>query len=72
MEHGGGGSQEEAGVMCDVMRDTIQSFAGLAQPTFLYPTTLMESLNLNTLASSLPTAHQNAEKDLLNNFKGKS
>ena len=33
--------------------------------------TLMESLNLNTLASSLPTANlQNAEKDLLNNFKG--
>jgi hypothetical protein len=30
----------------------------------------MESLNLNTLASSLPTANlQNAEKDLLNNFK---
>jgi hypothetical protein len=32
----------------------------------------MESLNLNTLANSLPNAHQNAEKDLLNNFKGKS
>jgi hypothetical protein len=31
----------------------------------------MESLNLNTLATSLPTANvQNAEKDLLNNFKG--
>lgn len=31
----------------------------------------MESLNLNTLASSLPTANlQNAEKELLNNFKG--
>jgi hypothetical protein len=31
----------------------------------------MESLNLNTLASSLPTANlANAEKDLLNNFKG--
>lgn len=30
----------------------------------------MESLNLNTLASSLPTAHQNAEKELLDNFKG--
>ena len=29
---------------------------------------MMESLNLNTLANSLPTA--NAEKDLLNNFKG--
>ncbi|TFK33102.1 hypothetical protein BDQ12DRAFT_700918 [Crucibulum laeve] len=29
----------------------------------------MESLNLNTLASSLPTAQQNAEKELLNNFK---
>ncbi|KAF8890922.1 hypothetical protein BD779DRAFT_1515221 [Infundibulicybe gibba] len=29
----------------------------------------MESLNLNTLATSLPTAHQNAEKELLNNFK---
>jgi hypothetical protein len=33
--------------------------------------TTMESLNLNTLATSLPTANvQNAEKDLLNNFKG--
>jgi hypothetical protein len=31
----------------------------------------MESLNLNTLASSLPTAYQNAEKDLANNFRGK-
>jgi hypothetical protein len=32
---------------------------------------LMESLDLNTLASSLPTANlANAEKDLLNNFKG--
>lgn len=30
----------------------------------------MESLNLNTLASSLPTAQQNAEKELLNDFKG--
>ena len=30
----------------------------------------MESLNLNTLANSLPTAQQNAEKDLLNDFKG--
>lgn len=30
----------------------------------------MESLNLNTLVSSLPTAQQNAEKELLNNFKG--
>ncbi|KAH6890947.1 hypothetical protein BKA70DRAFT_1327136 [Coprinopsis sp. MPI-PUGE-AT-0042] len=29
----------------------------------------MESLNLNTLASSLPTGQQNAEKELLNNFK---
>ncbi|KAF8220887.1 hypothetical protein L208DRAFT_1367702 [Tricholoma matsutake] len=29
----------------------------------------MESLNLNTLASSLPTAYQNAEKDLVNNFR---
>ncbi|THU84316.1 hypothetical protein K435DRAFT_406146 [Dendrothele bispora CBS 962.96] len=29
----------------------------------------MESLNLNTLATSLPTPYQNAEKDLLNNFK---
>ncbi|KAF5386474.1 hypothetical protein D9757_005941 [Collybiopsis confluens] len=27
------------------------------------------SLNLNTLASSLPTPYQNAEKELLNNFK---
>ncbi|KAJ3781302.1 hypothetical protein GGU11DRAFT_281682 [Lentinula aff. detonsa] len=27
------------------------------------------SLNLNTLASSLPSPYQNAEKDLLNNFK---
>lgn len=33
----------------------------------------MESLNLNTLVSSLPTsAQQNAEKELLNNFKGAS
>ncbi|KAK0184807.1 hypothetical protein F5146DRAFT_1073737 [Armillaria mellea] len=29
----------------------------------------MESLDLNTLAGSLPTAHQNAEAELLNNFK---
>ncbi|CAA7264019.1 unnamed protein product [Cyclocybe aegerita] len=29
----------------------------------------MESLNLNTLANSLPTAQQNAEKELLNDFK---
>ncbi|KAF8153877.1 hypothetical protein B0H34DRAFT_661684 [Crassisporium funariophilum] len=29
----------------------------------------MESLNLNTLASSLPNAQQNAEKELLNDFK---
>lgn len=28
------------------------------------------SLNLNTLATSLPNPYQNAEKDLLNNFKG--
>ncbi|KAJ3913778.1 hypothetical protein F5877DRAFT_18782, partial [Lentinula edodes] len=27
------------------------------------------SLNLTTLASSLPSPYQNAEKDLLNNFK---
>jgi len=32
----------------------------------------MESLNLNTLASSLPTAQQNAEKEILNDFKGLS
>ncbi|KAJ3499915.1 hypothetical protein NLJ89_g10018 [Agrocybe chaxingu] len=31
----------------------------------------MESLNLNTLANSLPTAQQNAEKELLNDFKGR-
>ena len=30
----------------------------------------MESLNLNTLANSLPNAQQNAEKELLNDFKG--
>lgn len=30
----------------------------------------MESLNLNTLATSLPTAQQKAEQELLNNFKG--
>ncbi|KXN83189.1 hypothetical protein AN958_01703 [Leucoagaricus sp. SymC.cos] len=29
----------------------------------------METLNLNTLASSLPTAQQKAEQELLNNFK---
>ncbi|KAG7443765.1 uncharacterized protein BT62DRAFT_1078253 [Guyanagaster necrorhizus] len=29
----------------------------------------MESLDLNTLAGSLPTAHQNAEAELLNSFK---
>ncbi|KAF9007091.1 hypothetical protein BDQ17DRAFT_1423169 [Cyathus striatus] len=29
----------------------------------------MESLNLNTLATSLPTGQQNAEKELMNNFK---
>ncbi|KAF9528761.1 hypothetical protein CPB83DRAFT_853715 [Crepidotus variabilis] len=29
----------------------------------------MESLNLNTLASSLPAGQQNAEKELLNDFK---
>jgi len=29
----------------------------------------MESLNLNTLANSLPNAQQNAEKELLNDFK---
>ncbi|KAF9255883.1 hypothetical protein L218DRAFT_883033, partial [Marasmius fiardii PR-910] len=29
----------------------------------------MESLNLNTLATSLPTPYQNTEKDLVNNFK---
>ncbi|EAU87346.1 hypothetical protein CC1G_02105 [Coprinopsis cinerea okayama7 len=29
----------------------------------------MESLNLNTLANSLPAGQQNAEKELLNNFK---
>ncbi|EKM76622.1 hypothetical protein AGABI1DRAFT_115711 [Agaricus bisporus var. burnettii JB137-S8] len=29
----------------------------------------MESLNLNTLATSLPTAQQKAEQELLNNFK---
>ncbi|KAF8963233.1 hypothetical protein BDZ97DRAFT_1821176 [Flammula alnicola] len=29
----------------------------------------MESLNLNTLVNSLPTAQQNAEKELLNDFK---
>ncbi|TFK18331.1 hypothetical protein FA15DRAFT_709956 [Coprinopsis marcescibilis] len=29
----------------------------------------MESLNLNTLVSSLPPGQQNAEKELLNNFK---
>ncbi|KAG6917705.1 hypothetical protein DXG01_001477 [Tephrocybe rancida] len=29
----------------------------------------MESLNLHTLANSLPTAQQNAEKELTNNFK---
>jgi len=33
---------------------------------------IMESLNLHTLASSLPTAQQNAEKELANNFKGNS
>jgi hypothetical protein len=34
----------------------------------------MESLNLNTLAHSLPNANNlaNSEKDLLNNFKGRS
>ena len=30
----------------------------------------MESLNLNTLASSLPTSQQNAEKELMNDFRG--
>ena len=30
----------------------------------------MESLNLNTLANSLPNAQQNAEKEILNDFKG--
>lgn len=30
----------------------------------------MESLSLHTLASSLPLAQQNAEKELANNFKG--
>ncbi|KAJ8085628.1 hypothetical protein PM082_004446 [Marasmius tenuissimus] len=29
----------------------------------------MESLNLNTLATSLPTPYQNAETDLVNNFR---
>ena len=35
---------------------------------------LMESLNLNTLAHSLPNANNLAisEKDLLNNFKGEN
>ena len=32
----------------------------------------MESLNLNTLANSLPNAQQNAEKEILNDFKGLS
>lgn len=30
----------------------------------------METLNLNTLANSLPMAQQKAEQELLNNFKG--
>ena len=30
----------------------------------------MESLNLNTLANSLPSSQLNAEKELLNDFKG--
>lgn len=30
----------------------------------------MESLNLNTLVNSLPNGQQNAEKELLNDFKG--
>jgi hypothetical protein len=30
----------------------------------------METLNLNTLANSLPTAQQKADQELLNNFKG--
>jgi hypothetical protein len=49
------------------------------QPTSINPFSLtfrlsMESLNLNTLAHSLPNANNLAksEKDLLNNFKGKS
>ena len=35
------------------------------------PTNMDSTLNLNTLASSLPNSNlANAEKDLLNNFKG--
>jgi hypothetical protein len=37
--------------------------------TSYQPRTTMESLNLHTLANSLPTAQQNAEKELLNDFK---
>jgi hypothetical protein len=41
--------------------------------TTLSPRLSMESLNLNALAGSLPTSNlANAEKELLNTFKGKS
>ena len=30
----------------------------------------METLNLNTLANSLPATQQKAEQELLNDFKG--
>lgn len=36
----------------------------------LPPPSSMETLNLNTLANSLPTAQQKAEQELLNDFKG--
>jgi len=40
-------------------------------PTFTTTTLSMESLNLNALAGSLPTSNlANAEKELLNNFRG--
>ena len=44
----------------------------IARPFSFMSTPSMESLNLNTLAHSLPNANNLAksEKDLLNNFKG--
>ena len=48
------------------MSNPIRRGLGLLQSLF------MESLNLHTLASSLPTSQQNAEKELANNFKGNS
>jgi len=34
------------------------------------PSSRMETLNLKTLANSLPTMQQKAEQELLNDFKG--